>query len=407
MRFNGAPILVVDDEPGIRDLLKDNLEEQGYVCHTAPDGDAALNVLAEQTVQLALVDIMMPGMTGLSLFERVRERYPDLAVIFVTAWDDLNIAVQNLKNGAYDYVVKPVTRKRLQQAVEETLAKREALLEKKQRRSFLHEQIVRQARELESRTRELDALNGMFQSDVSSTFAVGLGGAKPEPEDNRLHQRIMSLQESLKKRISEYLHGHVQSRLLVLEHRLGQCQELVSRDPEQALVQLESIRAELRSVQEEDIRRASHELYPSIVKLGIAPSLRSQQDRFRSMIHVELYTDAAIERDERRDRTIFSEEFKVGIYRIVEGSLDNVVKHATAKMVQIELYYQAEKNVCLVVSDDGGEFDVDDTHPKSGLQAMKDCAETMGGMFQVSSISGRGSRIQVTLPVPARAARPT
>ena len=118
MRFNGAPILVVDDEPGIRDLLKDNLEEQGYVCHTAPDGDAALNVLAEQTVQLALVDIMMPGMTGLSLFERVRERYPDLAVIFVTAWDDLNIAVQNLKNGAYDYVVKPVTRKRLQQAVE-------------------------------------------------------------------------------------------------------------------------------------------------------------------------------------------------------------------------------------------------------------------------------------------------
>ena len=127
MRYARTPILVVDDEEGIRDLLKDNLEEQGYICHTAPSGDVALQVLATETVDLALVDIMMPGMTGLSFFEHAKERYPDVAIIFVTAMNDLNIAVQHLKHGLYDYMVKPITRKRLQEAVVEALDKRMAM----------------------------------------------------------------------------------------------------------------------------------------------------------------------------------------------------------------------------------------------------------------------------------------
>ena len=75
---------------------------------------------------------------------------------------------------------------------------------------------------------------------------------------------MLILHESLRKRISQYLHGQVRSKMLALQHRLGQCQELVYHDPEKASRMVEEIRAALQSIQEDDIRLASHELYPSI-----------------------------------------------------------------------------------------------------------------------------------------------
>ena len=123
-----AQILIVDDEEGIRDLLRENLEEQGYLCYTAASGESALGILAAHSVDLALVDMMMPGMTGISLFGHMTDRFPDTAVIFDTAVDDLSLAVRQLKKGAYDYMVKPVSRKRLLHSVEEALSKRRTRL---------------------------------------------------------------------------------------------------------------------------------------------------------------------------------------------------------------------------------------------------------------------------------------
>lgn len=131
MQNTRAQIPIVDDEEGIRDLLdllRENLEEQGYVCYTAASGESALDILADHPVDLALLDMMMPGMTGLNLFRHMTDRFPDTAVIFDTAVDDLSLAVRQLKDGAYDYIVKPVARKRLLNSVEEALYKRNALL---------------------------------------------------------------------------------------------------------------------------------------------------------------------------------------------------------------------------------------------------------------------------------------
>ena len=236
MQKSKKRILIVDDEDGIRDLLKERLEEEGYTCHTASTGDAALEVLAAEPVHVALLDIIMPGMTGLSLFKQIKETYPKVAVVFVTAVDDLNIAVDHLKNGAYDYVVKPVTRNRLTQAVEEALRKRNASSEVEEHQRLLEEQAARQATELEARVRELSSLNRVFQAELSEKFTTEeTDYIKVEAsKGKRLLRSIVSLQESEKKRISEYLHGHVQSKLLVLRQRLTECQELVSRDPQKA-----------------------------------------------------------------------------------------------------------------------------------------------------------------------------
>ena len=103
---------------------------------------------------------------------------------------------------------------------------------------------------------------------------------------------------------------------------------------------LEDIRAELRSVQDKDIRQASHDLYPSVVKIGLVPALRSLTDRFRGVLDVELSVERDLQTEERRNWNLFPEEFKVGAYRIVEEALDNIIKHAGASSATVTLGYQ-------------------------------------------------------------------
>ena len=92
-----ARILVVDDEEGIRELLKDILEEEGYICLTAGSGLEALQFTDSEAVDLALVDMIMPGINGATLFQLLRGLYPDLAVVFITAVSDVDLAVEHLR----------------------------------------------------------------------------------------------------------------------------------------------------------------------------------------------------------------------------------------------------------------------------------------------------------------------
>ena len=119
-------VLVVDDVPTIRLQEKRILEQQGYECFTASDGRKAFQVIASRSTDVAMVDIVMPGMSGVELFEEIRRQYPDVAVVFVTALDDVNTAINQIKHGAYDFLVKPVKPERLRQAVQAVFEKREA-----------------------------------------------------------------------------------------------------------------------------------------------------------------------------------------------------------------------------------------------------------------------------------------
>ena len=208
VQLTGSPhVLIVDDEEGIRELMSDNLSELGYTCHTASCGDDALALLSKQEVQVALLDVMMPGMTGLSLFQHLQERFPNIAVVFVTAVDDLSLAVEHLKSGAYDYVVKPVTRRRLHQVVGDALARREAGLEQQRLRALIEEQADRNARDLEAKARELSTLNRVFQEELNRKYTGEGSALESETESETTHGRraTLSLHEALKKRVSEYL----------------------------------------------------------------------------------------------------------------------------------------------------------------------------------------------------------
>jgi putative nucleotidyltransferase with HDIG domain len=114
-------ILIVDDEAYIRSVVSAMLEQAGYGVLTAADGAEALEQLGKREFDLVLSDIMMPGTDGLALLEKARARYPNLPVILVTAVHDVGIAMGAIRNGAYDYLLKPFERDQLLSTVNRAL----------------------------------------------------------------------------------------------------------------------------------------------------------------------------------------------------------------------------------------------------------------------------------------------
>ena len=137
MRESARQILIVDDNQDIRSLIKLTLVNQGYVCHTADGAEAALAVLNSEPIDLALIDVIMPGMTGLSLFKRIKKSFAETAIVFVTSVDDMNLAFDSVKEGAYDYIVKSTIPHRLLETVEQALGWRDANMERNRRLSDL------------------------------------------------------------------------------------------------------------------------------------------------------------------------------------------------------------------------------------------------------------------------------
>lgn len=185
-------ILIVDDESEIRDIFRESLEAMGHVCFAAPNGEAALQVMATEKIDLALVDLRMPGMSGQVLFEHMVAQHRDVAVIFVTAMDDVDIAVRNLKFGAFDYLVKPVPLRRLRQAIEEALHRCETMLAEKTELRVLDDERNRQ---LDQRTREVAALNRLFQKHMRERSAVAEAFRTVLDGLDRLAQRANTLAE--------------------------------------------------------------------------------------------------------------------------------------------------------------------------------------------------------------------
>src|ERR1700755_3434907 len=102
-----ARILVVDDEKFIRDIIADFLAMEGYVVRTAADGAQAAEELRRSPFDLAISDLKMPRMGGLELLREVSEVHPDTMTIIMTGFGTVETAIDAMKRGAYDYILKP------------------------------------------------------------------------------------------------------------------------------------------------------------------------------------------------------------------------------------------------------------------------------------------------------------
>ena len=101
-------ILVVDDDPAIRSLLEDVLALKKYDVLTADDGSTAIDVLQESKVDLVITDLQMSGIDGMKLLEHIRNEFPEVLVIIITAYGTIDTTVSALKKGAYNFISKPI-----------------------------------------------------------------------------------------------------------------------------------------------------------------------------------------------------------------------------------------------------------------------------------------------------------
>jgi DNA-binding response OmpR family regulator len=147
-------ILIVDDEEAIRGILSRKLEVDGYHCEVAADGKEALWKAFMKDFDLVLMDIKMPGLSGMEALPQMVTNHPDTCVIMMTAVVDTETAVQAMKLGAYDYVTKPFDLDDLGMRVGKALERRKLVLENRDNQLRLEQKIHQQAWQIQEYYRE-------------------------------------------------------------------------------------------------------------------------------------------------------------------------------------------------------------------------------------------------------------
>src|SRR5262244_3765962 len=163
-------ILVVDDEDAIREIVASMLTSAQYECRQAGSGLEALALLnSGEEFELMLSDLMMADLDGIGLLERTKEKYPDMPVVMVTAVHDISVALAAIRNGAYDYLLKPFEREQLLNTVSRALENRRLKLENRTYQTNL-EPLVK------ARTEQLQAAMASLERSYDITLEA-LGDA--------------------------------------------------------------------------------------------------------------------------------------------------------------------------------------------------------------------------------------
>lgn len=163
-------VLVVDDEDGIRQALDRFLTRLGYTVLQAPSGTEALALLKDARPTAMLSDIRMPNMTGVELVPKALAVDPDIAIIMLTAIDEPRTAIECLKLGAYDYLIKPVDLEELELALQAGLRARQLEIDRRNLEQWL-------AREVATRTRDIEERTALVEGVALDAIAAAKGWA--------------------------------------------------------------------------------------------------------------------------------------------------------------------------------------------------------------------------------------
>ncbi|MDY6892700.1 MAG: response regulator [Chloroflexota bacterium] len=220
-------ILVVDDEESIRAGVSQKLLSTGYDCMTAANGKLALEAIFKNNFDLILLDIKMPGLSGMEVLRHVTERYTDIAVIMLSALVDTETAVESMRLGAYDYITKPVSLNTLVLRVEKALERRRLIVENREYHLRLEqkvglqvEQIQRYYREaLEELAHEETALRKLEATKQDKMTTLSLDATNDVDAEEIYWQMARSLAQ-LAEAHEPYIFGHAE-RVSILARKIA------------------------------------------------------------------------------------------------------------------------------------------------------------------------------------------
>lgn len=368
-------ILVIDDERGIREGCRRALAPLGYRVEASDTGAAGLRMLQEGSYDLVLLDLMMPGMSGIEALGRIREIDPDIVVIIITGYATVESAIKTIKKGAYDFISKPFTADDLILVVNQGLEHRQLSRENRRLRNI--EEEARELGRAKAELEKLDAMKSRFMLTVAHELRApiaaiqgylglildGYAGDDSQEMVESAHRRCGELLDSLRD-------------LLILAHMKEKATE-VKRTTVSVAQTLEEVASLLRA-------EAERKGLTLEVQISNRPEMLADAEHLR-----QLWTNLisnGIKYTPRGGKVVVSLDQKDG--HVVGTASDTGVGIAADDIPRIwEEFYRTTQAKSM------GEHGTG-----LGLPIVRGIVETYGGTIDVESELGQGTTFTFTLP---------
>lgn len=370
-------ILVIDDEEGIRAGCRRALEPEGYVVETAVSGQEGLRRFREGNFDLVLIDVVLPDMRGVDLLKPILEKDPDAVCVIITGYATVELAVQAIRSGAYDFLSKPFTADVLRMTVAQGLERRRLSLEAKRL-----QKIEEEARELARAKEELERLD-RFKTTFMWTVA------------HELRAPLNALQSFLLAILKGYIPPEEQRE--VLERAVQRVQELL--DLVDDLLKLAAAKSGKGLEKREPVSLAD-------VLEKVAPLFQKEAEAKGLAWSLEVRARPIVQADPDQMAQVWS------------NLISNAVKYTPAGgRVRVVLEEQdgwavgtvEDTGIGIAPHDLGRIFEEFYRTPQAkeiaprgtglGLPLVKQIVEGHGGSIAVESEVGRGSRFVFRLPL--------
>lgn len=373
-------VLVVDDEPAALDSTSLLLAKEGYTVTSCGDALEALGKIPDGNFDLVLSDIKMPRFSGMELLEKIHAVNPELPVILMTAYADLDIAVKAISKGAFDFLIKPSPPDYLLHSVKKAFQHTGYLKLKKNYKLYL-EDMVRQ------RTRELE-------NEISEHNRTEEALRLSEKQLRALAAQLQQVEATERKELARELHDRVGQSLTALSINLNIIQNRLSADMLEKFG--DRLKDSMALVEEiaKGIRGVMDDLRPNVLDYyGLVPALKWLSDRFagRTGVAVTIHDNAGSVR--------LPQDVESALFYISKEALNNIARHAEAQ--EVTLAMEIKDNLArLTITDNGRGFDMSSVRksekkPGWGLLIMQERAHSAGGRLRIESEPGKGTRITI------------
>jgi two-component system sensor histidine kinase/response regulator len=372
-------ILVVDDELGIREGCRRALTPYGFEVEVAENGPTGLRKLREGRFDVLLLDVMMPGMTGLEMWQQARQLDPDLICIIITGYATVELAVQAIREGAHDFITKPFTSELLLQVINRELERRQLRREAERVRALEEEarELARAKAELE----KLETIESRFMltmvhilrapvAVLQNSIQLIRKGYVPPEEQPALLERAEQRADELLTTLDDLL------LLAYLKEGVG----LTKAETVSVADVLEGVLATLKG-------QADQQGLTVMVEAADRPHVTANPDYIKSLwTHL---LGNAIRYTPEGGRITVSLRTDQEQGRVVGTVSDTGIGVAVEDIARIfEEFYRTEEAKAM-----------QETGTGLGLPIVQQVVEMYGGTIEVESAVGQGSTFRFTLPL--------
>lgn len=384
-------LLTIEDEAGIRESIGLYFEDQGFHVLMAENGEDGLNVFYQETPDIVLVDLRMPGINGLEVITKIRETSPDIPVIVVSGTGVLADAISAVRLGAWDYVIKPIVDMDvLGHTVDRALERAQLIDENRRYKEHLEEEI-------RERTADLEVVNDRLQQEIDEHVQAREKIMEYQGQLRALVSKLALSEEMERKRLAAQVHDGIGQSLIFMKMKADSClSDKIDEAFREHLLETQKILIEII----EDAQGITRNLgSPTLSKMGLEAATA---EWLKSEIEDKHHIKTVVE-DHGFPKSLDSETEAL-LFRAIRELAINVVKHAEAKNLKVSLRTQ-EDQLQITVADDGVGFkqrSKDDRQARAGgygLFSIKERLNYMGGRVDIESVPGQGTSVVLCVPL--------